>query len=290
MPDRISDRMEVEVVRPDFAAEVRGLDLSQPLDEGTLSEVLTAWAAFPVLSFPDQPLTLDELEAFTLQIGPYGVDPFIAPMAGHPNVLEVRREASEKGIVFGAAWHSDWSFQPRPPSATLLHSQVVPPVGGDTLYADLRRAYDELPADLKERALASRATHSAKFAYGTAGVFVQDKNPRAMNVLSSEDAHAVQVHPVVRTHPVTKRRALFVNPVYTTGIEGTADEEGRALLAQLYEHCLDERFVHRHRWSENMLVMWDNRCCAHNAEGGYEGHLRVMHRTTVRGEEPFLTL
>lgn len=284
-------RIGVEEVKPDFAAQVHsGVDLRRRLPDEVLAEVRAAWAAFPVLCFPDQPLSLDELEAFTLQIGPYGVDPFIAPMEGHPNVLELRREKDEKSIVFGASWHSDWSFQPEPPSATLLHSKVVPPIGGDTLYADMRSAYDALPDDLREAVLGHRARHSAKFAYGTSGVFAKDENPRGMKILSSEDAHTSEVHPMVRTHPATGRRALFVNPVYTTGVEGVSDEESYTLLVKLYEHCTSERFVHRHRWQENMLVMWDNRCAIHNAQGGYDGHLRLMHRTTVAGEKPFLSV
>ena len=112
---------------------------------------------------------------------------------------------------------------------------------------------------------------------------------RAMTILSGEKAHATQLHPMVRTHPVTGRRALFVNPVYTTGIEGMGEEEGRALLARFYEHLVEDDFVHRHRWRENMLLMWDNRCAIHNAEGGYEGCARLMHRTTVAGERPVLS-
>jgi taurine dioxygenase len=281
-------RADVRVVRERFAAEVTGLDLSKPLPDEVLAEVRAAWAAYPVLSFPDHRLDPHQLEAFTLQLGPFGVDPFVAPMPGHPNILEVRREASETGIVFGGAWHSDWSFQACPPSATILHAKVIPPVGGDTLYADCSLAFETLPADLREIVLSRNAVHSAALAYGTGGALAKDPNPRAMKILHGEAAHAQQVHPMVRTHPVTGRRALFVNPVYTCGVEGMPSEEGRALLGRLYAHLLSERFVHRHRWRENMLLMWDNRCVVHNAEGGYQGHLRVLHRTTVAGESPFL--
>ncbi len=282
-------QISVGCLRDEFAAEVTGLDLSCTLPAETLEEVRAAWAAYPILCFPDQPLSVDELEAFTLQIGPFGVDPFIAPMKGHPNVLEVHRGPDEKGILFGGSWHSDWSFQERPPSATLLHAKIVPSVGGDTLYADCRKAWGALPEDLKQIALRSNAIHSAKYAYGTNGVFAKDPNPGEMTILSGEKAHATQLHPMVRTHPVTGRRALFVNPVYTTGIEGMGEEEGRALLARFYEHLVDDAFVHRHCWREDMLVMWDNRCAIHNAEGGYEGYARLMHRTTVAGESPVLS-
>src|SRR3954469_22560083 len=115
-----------------FGAEIAGLDLARPLPAEQLAEVKVAWARHAVVSFPDQPLSLDELEAFTLQMGPFGDDPYVAPMEGHPNVLEVRREANEKASVFGGGWHSDWSFQATPPSATILRSEIIPPIGGDT--------------------------------------------------------------------------------------------------------------------------------------------------------------
>jgi taurine dioxygenase len=278
--------VSVRVVRDDFAAEVTGLDLRCTLPEETLAEVRAVWAAFPVLCFPDQALTVDELEAFSLQIGPFGVDPFVAPMEAHPNVLEVRRGPDEQGIIFGAAWHSDWSFQERPPSATLLHSQIVPPVGGDTLYVDCRKAWATLSDDLKQIARENKAVHSARLAYGTTGRLATDPQPREMKILTGEKAHATQLHPMVRTHPVTGRSALFVNPVYTIGIEGMGEADGQALLARFYQHLFAGDLVHRHRWRQNMLVMWDNRCVVHNAEGGYEGHARLMHRTTVAGERP----
>ena len=278
--------VEVSGVKEDFVAEVTGLDLRFGLGPGLLEEIRAAWAAYPVLCFPDQLLGVDELEAFTRQLGDFGVDPFVAPMDGHPNVLEVRRGAEEKGIVFGGAWHSDWSFQESPPSATLLYAKIVPPVGGDTLYADCSRAWRALPEELKQIALDKRAVHSAQLAYGTSGSLAKDPHPRAMKILTGDAAHATQVHPIVRTHPVTGRSALFVNPVYTVGIERMDDEQGRALLARFYETLLDAEHLYRHRWRKNMLLIWDNRCVVHNAEGGYEGHPRLMYRTTVAGEQP----
>ena len=128
----------------DFGAEVTGLELKRPLAAATLTAVKRAWAQFSILYFPDQPLSLAELAAFTLQFGTFGDDPYVKPLPGYPNILEIRREANEKASVFGAAWHSDWSFQHRPPSATILHAKVVPPIGGNTLFADGYRAFEAL--------------------------------------------------------------------------------------------------------------------------------------------------
>ncbi len=269
-----------------FGAEIAGPDLSGPLSPEVLAEVKAAWAAHSVVAFPDQPLSLEALEAFTQQIGAFGVDPFIAPMPGHPNVLELRREPDEKATNFGAGWHSDWSFQKEPPAATLLRSEVTPPVGGDTLFADCSRAYDALSDAMKAVLAPLRAIHSATRAYGTQGVFAKETEKRTMEIIVSSEADKTLSHPLVRTHPVTGRKALFVSPTYTVGIEGMTLKESHAILGFLFAHMTQEEFIYRHKWRAGMLLMWDNRCTVHLAEGGYDGHLRVMHRTTVAGDVP----
>lgn len=278
--------IEVKANETGFGAEIKGLDLSAPLAPQTLEEVKSAWAEHGVVFFPDQPLGLDALERFTEEIGPFGHDPFIKPMADHPHVLELRREPDEKATNFGAGWHSDWSFQETPPAATLLHSKVVPPKGGDTLYADCARAYEALSPAMKELLAPLNAVHSAILPYSKKGIFAQEKEKRTMQIITSDEAEKTQAHPLVRTHPVTGRKALYVSPVYTVGIEGMSNEESQWLLGGLYQHMTKPEFIYRHKWRENMLVMWDNRSTLHFAEGGYDGYLRVMHRTTVAGEKP----
>ena len=269
-----------------FGAEVTGADLSTPLAPATLAEVKAAWAAHAVLSFPDQPLTLDELEAFTLQIGPFGDDPYVAPMAGHPNVLEVRREPDEKLTPFGGNWHSDWSFQPAPPAATILRSETIPPVGGDTLYCDATRAYEALDEATKAKLAPLKAVHSATRAYGPNSAYSRELDQRSMPIIVSPEADKMHAHPLVRTHPVTGRKALFVSPVYTVGIEGLTPDEADPILGGLFKHLTQEQFIYRHNWREGLVVIWDNRCTMHNALGGYDGHRRLMHRTTVAGDTP----
>lgn len=281
-----ASRIAVAPQATGFGAEITDLDLSRPLSPATLAEVKSAWAAHSVVAFPDQPLSLGALEAFTQQIGPFGVDPFIKPMAGHPNVLELRREPDEKAKNFGAGWHSDWSFQKEPPAATLLRSEVTPPVGGDTLFADCARAYEALSDGMKALLAPLKAVHSATRAYGTQGVFAKETETRTMEIVVSAEADKSLSHPLVRTHPVTGRKALFVSPTYTVGIEGLTFQESHAILGFLYAHMTQEQFIYRHKWRQGMLLMWDNRCTVHFADGGYDGHLRVMHRTTVAGDVP----
>jgi taurine dioxygenase len=269
-----------------FGACIEGIDLSRPLGAGALAAVREAWTAHSVIYFPDQPMDLDALEAFTLQLGPFGEDPFIKPMPGRPNVLELRREPDETATNFGAGWHSDWSFQPSPPAGTILHAQVVPPVGGDTLYADCYRAYEGLSDAMKATLAPLRAVHSARQAYGPSGVFARETEKRTMQIVVSEEAEKTVAHPLVVTHPVSGRKALFCSPVYTVGIEGMTRPEGMAILRFLFEHITQDDFVYRHHWAADMLTLWDNRCTLHLADGGYDGHLRVMHRTTVAGAPP----
>jgi taurine dioxygenase len=273
--------------RPDgFGAVVTGVDLSKPLDDGMAKSILEHWSERGVLVFPDQSLSPDRLEAFTLGLGEFGEDPFIAPMAGHANILEVRREPDEKATQFGAAWHSDWSFQSKPPAGTILHSKIVPPVGGDTLYADGHRAWEALSETMRSMLEGLNAIHSASFAYGPKGILAKDVHERTMQIIISEEAEATETHPLVRTHPVTGRKALFVNPVYTVAIEGLTPAENFTLLKFLYDHMVQEEFVYRHHWSQDMVVLWDNRSTMHFADGGYDGHLRLMHRTTLAGDRP----
>ncbi|VVO07481.1 (R)-phenoxypropionate/alpha-ketoglutarate-dioxygenase [Pseudomonas fluorescens] len=278
--------IHVEPEAHGFGARVTGISIDQPLATAVLEEVKKAWARHSVIYFPDQPLSHTQLEAFTLQFGEFGIDPYIVPIEAHPHILELRREADEKAVNFGAQWHSDWSFQEQPPAGTILHSKITPPVGGDTLFADGYRAYDDLSETMKGLMNHLVAIHSASMPYGKNGLFAKETEARSMKIVVSEDADKTWPHPLVRVHPVTGRKSLYVSPVYTQGIQGLTHGESTALLTYLYQHMVQDTYVYRHRWAPNMLTLWDNRCTLHNAEGGYDGHLRLMHRTTISGERP----
>ncbi len=185
-----SGAIEVRPQETGFGAEIIGVDLTRPLPAPVLEAVKAAWLKHAVVAFPDQPLSLDELEAFTLQMGSFGDDPFIAPMPGRPNVLELRREPDEKAPNFGGGWHSDWSFQPAPPAATILRSEVVPPVGGDTLFIDSARAYEDLSPTMKSMLAPLRAIHSATRPYGAQGLFARESEKRTMTSVCLPNCHA----------------------------------------------------------------------------------------------------
>ena len=264
-------------------ALVTDIDLKQSLGVDLISELRAVWVQHQVLGFPDQFLALEDLERFAEAFGEFGDDPFFDSIAGHPHIAEVRRDALETTPLFAESWHSDWSFLAKPPTATLLHGQVIPPQGGDTLFADQYAAWDALPEDLKALISGRNGIHSARNGYARDGLYGEQDVGRSMAIRYSDEALKTQVHPMVKAHPESGRMALFVNPGYTIGIEGLAEAEARALLMQLFAHQTQDAFIYRHQWSAGMLTLWDNRCVLHAATGGYEGFDRLLHRITIAG-------
>lgn len=264
-------------------ARVTGVDLSSPLDAATVVDIRTAWLEHHVLAFPEQHLTDDDLERFSRYFGPFGDDPFIAPIDGREHVIAIRRRADETAPLFAENWHTDWSFQERPPAGTCLYGITIPPVGGDTLYADQHAALDAMPADLRSRLEGRMAIHSARGGYAPSGMYgeADQRTDRSMDIRPSDAAMATQLHPIIREHPETGRPGLFGCIGYIIGIDGLSDEESRAVLSELHEWQTRDEFVYRHRWEPEMLVMWDNRSVLHRATGGYAGHDRLLHRTTI---------
>ena len=272
---------QVTVQDAPCGALVQGLDLAQPLPADQMARLRALWLDHLVLAFPEQALDLPALERFALQVGPFGVDPYFVAVPGHPHVAQVRREADETSTLFADNWHSDWSFLASPPAATLLYGDVIPPVGGDTLFANQYEAWQALPQALKTALLGLQGVHSARRGYARQGRYGEGDKGRSMAIRYDDSAMATQLHPVARRHPETGRTALFVSPGYTIAIDGVPDDESTALLKELFAHQGQPPFVYRHAWQPGMLVMWDNRCLVHAATGGYEGHRRLLHRITV---------
>lgn len=270
-----------------LGAEISGIDLNSPLSESVVSEIKNIWFDRGVVFFPDQNLSPSTLENFTLAMGDYGTTDFIVPMNDHPNVLELRREPQETASHFGASWHSDYSFQQSPPSATILFGHIVPAVGGDTLFADGRAAYLALSPKMQNFLEGLKGIHSAALPYAKDGFFGTDDDPsRTLKIIPSDRAKACQTHPIIRTHPDTGEKILWLSRNYTLGIEGLHEGESKVLLDFLCEFSTRPEFIYRHKWQKNMLTMWDNRRVQHFADGGFDGHRRVMWRTTVAGTVP----
>src|SRR6204780_3388545 len=262
--------LRVEPSGASCGALIFGADLSQPLSRADVDFIRDAWLKHQVIGICGQELQIGDLERFAAALGPDGDDPFIASIAGHPRVVEVRREANETTPVFAEAWHSDWSFLEFSPAGTLLYGKVIPPVGGDTLFANQYAAYDALSETMKAKIANLQGIHSARRSYSPGGVYGERDKGRSMQTRYLERARPPQLLPVGRSLPETGRPALFVNMGYTIGIDGLSETDSTAVLAELFSHQTQPKFVYRHRWSPGLLTLWDNRCLLHTATGGYQ--------------------
>ena len=275
--------LEVKISDQSCGAEITGVDLTQPLSDAEILAIREVWLEHHVLSFPNQAMSDDDLEHFTLSFGGFGDDPFIAPIPGRNNIVAVKRTADEKVPVFADNWHTDWSFQENPPAGTCLFGIEIPPVGGDTLFANQHKALEDMPAELRKKLEGKMAIHSAALPYAPSGGY-GDKDRemgRSMDIRASDEALAKQLHPIIRKHPETGKEGIFGTFGYIIGIEGMEQQEGMKLLLELAGWQGKEQFQYQHKWKKDMLVRCDNRSVLHKATGGYQGHDRLLHRTTI---------
>jgi len=274
--------MKVQASGSACGARVSGVDLSGELSQALIEDIRAAWLEHKVLAFADQSgMDDDALERFTLAMGGFGNDPFFNPISGREHIAAIKREADETSPLFAENWHSDWSFLAHPPSGTCLMAVEIPPIGGDTLFSDQVAAFAALPDEKKAYLRSLTAIHSASRGYAPDGLYGDDDKGRSMDIKPSEAALARQTHPLVKKHQETGEEALFCSVSYVVGIEGMTDEQALALVMELHQWSEREEFVYRHQWEPDMLVMWDNRSVNHKATGGYEGHRRELHRTTI---------
>ena len=273
-------RVSENLSKNGIGVEVTDFSLSD-LTEENISFLRSKWVEYGLIVFPKLPLSHDEFKDFALSFGDFGDDPFISSLPDYPNIAEIKRSANEKATPFGGTWHSDWSFMKKPPSATLLHSKIIPPVGGNTLFANTEKSFAALPEEMKNKLRNLKVIHSAKIPYADDGFYALEKEERSMKILPSKEAKATFSHPMVKIHPETNKECLFINPVYTINIEGFSEDESQQLLWELYEHMIQDQFVYEHVWNEDMLIMWDNRTVMHQATGGYDGYDRLLHRITL---------
>ena len=273
-------RLSENLSKNGIGVEVTDFSLAD-LTEENISFLRSKWVEYGLIVFPKLPLSHDEFKDFALSFGNFGDDPFISSLPDYPNIAEIKRSANEKATPFGGTWHSDWSFMKKPPSATLLHSKIIPPVGGNTLFANTEKAFAALPEKMKDKLRNLKVIHSAKIPYADDGFYALEKEERSMKILPSKEAKATFSHPMIKIHPETKKECLFINPVYTINIEGFSEDESQQLLWELYEHMIQDQFVYEHVWNADMLIMWDNRTVMHQATGGYDGFDRLLHRITL---------
>ena len=268
-----------------LGAEVTDINLNQLSAEGQ-AELRQALMNHQVLFIRDQQLSPSQLEAVTQRFGEFGKEPYVKTMVDHPNLVHVVKEAREGSpIIFGGAWHTDWTFQERPPAFTLLYGHDVPASGGDTLYANMYLAYEWLSPAMKKMLHSLRGIHSPESAYGPNSR--HNAGLENMKILYGESVDdEVRCHPLVTRHPETGRSVLFANPAYTLGIEGMKPEESRPILEYLFSVASATTFTCRMRWAPGTLAIWDNRCTWHLPLSDYHGARREMFRSTVVGETP----
>ena len=281
-------RYEIKNNNSSLGIEILDFDYNDIFDEKRIEELRNQWLKYSIIIFKNLELNHQQLEKFSLAFGDFGDDPYIHPIIGHKNIIEVKREANEKAQPFGGSWHSDWSFQECPPSATLLHSKIIPPIGGDTFFINTHKAYNDLTDDIKNKIDNLIVSHSAIRPHADDGFYALEKDKdRSMKIKPSPKAKEFILHPLVRTHPETRKKSLFINQVYSIAIEGMNEKDSNDLLTFLFLHMDQDKYIYKHKWQENMLVMWDNRSVNHCAQGGYQGYQRLLHRTTLAGDRPF---
>jgi taurine dioxygenase len=270
------DRVRVDQVGATLGAEISGVDLRQPLDDATFAEVARALLSFKVLFFRDQDLTPPQHAAFGRRFGDLEIHPFLPAPEGSPEVVLLAKNEDIGG--YENAWHSDVTWRVAPSLGSILRCRECPPVGGDTLFADMAAAYRGLPKEIREYLDGMRAVHDFTITFG------RMLTPEALAEKQKE--YPAVSHPIVRTHPATGEKCLYVNRGFTSHVEGLDPDESSRLLTFLYQQASYPEYQVRFRWRQNSIAFWDNRSTQHYASSDYWPDVRVMERVTVVGDRP----
>ena len=276
----VEESIALEPLTPTIGAEVQGIDLSTAPDEATLSALREALLEYKVLFFRDQDISTEEHLAFARQFGELEVHPFAPHKEGHPEVLAITHDRDSKGRE--NKWHSDVTWRECPSLGSILRAIEVPPVGGDTLFSDSYAAYEGLSDEVKEKIEGKVAVHD--FAHFRKLMAKRGKTAEEIEEMNRK--YPEVEHPVVRTHPETGSRGLYVNTAFTQYIVGMEREESDALLQHLYAQAAIPEYQCRFRWQKNSIAFWDNRACQHYAVSDYWPAVRRMERVTIIGDRP----
>ena len=278
-----SNSIEVRPIAGALGAEIRGIDLSESLSDEQFDTVHRAFLDHQVIFFRDQALDPGSHKELGRRFGDLNIHGYYEALPGHPEILPVLKEPEATENI-GGVWHSDVTYLPEPALGSILYALEVPPAGGDTMFASQYRAYESLSDGMKEMLEGLRAIHSSD-------LFTNKARRDAANAtrttkLAEVNETIESSHPVIRTHPETGRKCLFVNRPFTRRIDGWTAEESRPLLDYLYEQAARPEFTCRFRWRQGSIAFWDNRCTQHYALNDYQGYRRTMHRVTLEGDRP----
>jgi taurine dioxygenase len=273
-----SDGLHIELATPRIGAYISGVDITRPLSNHQVDALHQALADHQVLFFRDQAFTLESHKLFGGLFGPLHIHPNTPGPKGHPEILPIHADETSKRVA-GENWHSDVSCDPEPPLGSVLHLHTVPSAGGDTLFSSMYFAYETLSPRMKTYLEGLTALHSGERSYR--------RTNRLLNIDDKVRVYPQANHPVVRTHPVTKRKALFVNRGFTYRINEVSEEESDAILDYLYTHAERPEFQVRFQWKPNSVAFWDNRAVQHMAIWDYFPQVRSGYRVTIKGDRPF---
>jgi taurine dioxygenase len=272
--------VQVQPIAGALGAEISGVDLATDLPQETVAEIRRAWLDHLVVFFRDQCLAPPDFLAFARRIGEPVEYPFVTGIDGFPEIISVTKLPHET-VNFGGIWHSDTVYLEQPPMATMLVAREVPPVGGDTMWANMYAAYEALSPGMQRLLDGLRAVHSSALADVS-----KTREDRIRDSGADADREYVAEHPVVRTHPETGRKALYVNVAHTVRFVDMTEEESRPLLEYLFAHSVRPELTCRFHWDVGSLALWDNRCAMHHPINDYHGFTRAMHRITLAGDVP----
>ncbi len=281
----VEQTIDVRRVAGSLGADVFGVDLSKDAGNQVHDEIHQAFLDHQVLFIRDQKLTPPQQAAFARRFGPLNEYPFVKGLEDAPEIIEIVKEPDEK-INFGGIWHSDTTYLDDPPLGTVLYALEVPAVGGDTMYANMYDAYDALSDGMKRilAPLVGVSSAALRRSGGRAKGIGEDSSMTPQNLDIA--ATIMAEHPVVRTHPETGRKALYVNSAHTVSFKGMTREESKPLIEFLCDHAVRPEFTCRFQWAVGTLAVWDNRCVQHFAINDYHGERRRMHRATITGDRP----
>ncbi len=285
-------RIAVKPIAGALGAEISGVDL-RDVDDATFDDIHEAWLEHQVVFFRDQDITPEQQIAFSKRFGEIHHHPFIKGMEDYPDILEIIKEESDTR-AFGSTWHTDQMFNPKPAKATILYAKETPDAGGDTMFVNMYQAYDTLSEPMKAMISGvktwnvgsrKKLSETDKMGSSTEGRY-KGNEKMAAKVRDPGDLITEAAHPLVRTHPETKKKALYLGN-HAIGLHGFNDKEARPVIDYLMQHAVQPEMTCRFRWEVGSMAIWDNRCTMHRALNDYPGKRRRMHRITIAGDAPF---
>ncbi len=280
--------MRVTPLAPSMGAEITGIDLKKHfnrsanrIDSAVMADIKAVWLECQLIVIRQQSITPEQQLRFAESLGEPDIYPFLQGLDGFPMITEVLKKETET-VNFGGVWHSDTTYQLCPPMATVLYAKELPPIGGDTLFSNQYAAFEQLSDGLKRTIGTLRGVNSA----GKKRVSATRKERVKESGSGIKAEKMIGIHPVVRTHPDTGRQSLFINPAHTVSFDEWTEPESAGLLAFLFAHQIAPEFQCRLSWQVGDIAIWDNRCTLHYPLNDYHGYRRLLHRITLKGDQP----